>query len=152
MSRHGETSLRGLVRLRSLRERDSRLGLATALIEENAAATQVRALEEQVSGTPDVETSELSEFRARQHRIEALVMALSEARAAHASAHQLALAARSRWVEDRTRLAAVESLVARRAAALREERRRRENRELDAIGQELWRRAQTAGERTSEVS
>ncbi|HEY1117556.1 MAG TPA: flagellar FliJ family protein, partial [Acidimicrobiales bacterium] len=64
----------------------------------------------------------------------------------HLSAHQLALAARSRWMEDRTRLAAVESLVARRAAAVRAERLRRENREMDEIGQDLWRRAQSASE------
>lgn len=144
MSRSTRTSLRGLVRLRSLRERDSRLGLATALIEENAAAAQVRALEEQVSETPEVGVTDLVAFRARQHRLEALVLALSEARTAYASAHQLTLAARSRWVEDRSRLAAVESLVARRAAAVREERRRRENRELDAIGQDLWLRARAA--------
>ena len=152
MTRHGQTSLRGLVRLRSLRERDSRLGLAAALIEENAAAARVHALEEQVSATPAVGTTDLGSFRARQHRLEALVLALSDARAAHASAHQLALAARSRWVEDRSRLAAVESLVARRAAAVREERRRRENREMDAIGQELWRRAQTTTTPVADVS
>ena len=152
MTRHGETNLRGLVRLRSLRERDSRLGLATALIEENAAAAQVRALEEQITTVPDTSTSELAEFRARQHRIEALTTALADARTAHASAHQLALAARNRWVEDRSRLAAVESLIARRAAAVREERRRRENRELDSIGQELWRRAQSLRERATEAS
>ena len=146
MTNHGESSLRGLVRLRNLRERDSRLGLATALIEENAAAARVRALEDQMATTPELEASDLESFRARQHRIEALVLALAEARAAQASAHQLALAARSRWMEDRTRLAAVESLVARRAAAVRAEKLRRENREMDEIGQDLWRRAQSASE------
>jgi flagellar biosynthesis chaperone FliJ len=49
-------------------------------------------------------------------------------------------------MEDRTRLAAVESLVARRAEAVLAERRRRENREMDAIGQDLWVRAQRASE------
>ncbi|WP_296606019.1 flagellar FliJ family protein [Nocardioides sp.] len=146
MTNHGEAGLRGLVRLRNLRERDSRLGLATALIEENAAAARVRALENQVGDAPDVELSDVEAFRARQHRLEALATALAEARAAQASAHQLALAARSRWMEDRTRLAAVESLVARRAAAVRAEKQRRENREMDEIGQDLWRRAQGAAE------
>lgn len=146
MTNRGETSLRGLVRLRNLRERDSRLGLATALIEENAAAARVRAIEDQMTDTPEHEVSDLEAFRARQHRLEALVMALSDARSAHASAHQLALAARSRWMEDRTRLAAVEALIARRAAAVRAERLRGENREMDAIGEDLWRRAQSASE------
>ncbi|CAI9399294.1 flagellar FliJ family protein [Nocardioides sp. T2.26MG-1] len=146
MTNRGESSLRGLVRLRNLRERDSRLGLATALIEENAAAARVRAIEDQMTDAPERDVSDLEAFRARHHRLEALVMALSDARAAHASAHQLALAARSRWMEDRTRLAAVESLIARRAAAVRVERLRRENREMDAIGEDLWRRAQSAAE------
>jgi flagellar biosynthesis chaperone FliJ len=52
--------------------------------------------------------------------------------------------ARNRWVEDRSRLAAVESLVARRVAAALEERRRREDREQDEVGTDLWRRAQNA--------
>jgi flagellar protein FliJ len=146
MTNRGETSLRGLVRLRNLRERDSRLGLATALIEENVAAAQVRALEDQVAVTPGHDVSDLEAFRARQHRLEVLATALADARAAHASAQQVALAARNRWMEDRTRLAAVESLIARRAAAVRAERQRRENREMDAIGEELWRRAQGASE------
>ena len=51
--------------------------------------------------------------------------------------------ARNRWIEDRSRLAAVESLVARRVAAALQERRRRENREQDEIGTDLWRRSQT---------
>jgi flagellar biosynthesis chaperone FliJ len=51
--------------------------------------------------------------------------------------------ARNRWVEDRSRLAAVESLVARRIAAALEERRRREDREQDEVGTDLWRRAQS---------
>ncbi|HYF71422.1 MAG TPA: flagellar FliJ family protein [Nocardioides sp.] len=146
MTNHGETSLRGLVRLRNLRERDSRLGLATALIEENVAAARVRALEDQVAGMPEHDVSDLEAFRARQARLEALASALSDARAAQDAARQIALAARSRWMEDRTRLAAVESLIARRAAAVRAERMRRENREMDEIGQDLWRRAQGASE------
>ena len=49
-------------------------------------------------------------------------------------------AARDRWLADRSRLAAVESLVERRAAAVRAERARRETRELDEVAQEMWRR------------
>jgi flagellar export protein FliJ len=49
-------------------------------------------------------------------------------------------AARDRWVSDRSRLAAVESLVERRAAAARAERQRRENRELDEVAEQMWRR------------
>lgn len=145
-------NLRGLLRLRSVRERDSRIGLAAALTEERTAADRVTELERQVVSSPDVGVSDVLSFRARQHRIEVLSTALSAARAAHASAHQLTIAARNRWVEDQGRLTAVESLIARRAAAVLAERRRQENRELDAIGEDLWRRAQAADGRPVEAS
>jgi len=52
----------------------------------------------------------------------------------------VAVAARDRWHADRTRLAAVESLIERRAGVRALATRRREGRELDAIAEELWRR------------
>ena len=145
MTGHGRGSLDGLVRLRGVRERDSRIGLAAALGEERDATATLAALERQLvalSGPASAEpvSADLATFRALRHRVELLGTALIEARGAQDGAQQLTLAARNRWVQDRSRLAAVESLVARRAAALREERRVRENRELDAVAEELWRR------------
>ncbi len=142
MSRRGRGNLSGLVRLRGVRERDSRIGLAAALSEERAAAAKVSELERQLGSLPAPVSSDLATFRASQHRVEVLGEALVDARAGQAAAHQITLMARNRWVEDRSRLAAVESLVARRTAAIREERRRRENRELDEMAGELWRRQQ----------
>jgi flagellar FliJ protein len=138
----GRGNLRGLVRLRGLRERDSRIGLSTALSEERDAAARVSELERQLGGLPTPASSDVATFQALQHRVELLGGALVDARAGREAARQLTLVARNRWVEDRSRLAAVESLVARRTAAVREERRRRDNRELDEIAGELWRRQQ----------
>jgi flagellar biosynthesis chaperone FliJ len=59
-------------------------------------------------------------------------------------AHHLTVVARDRWVTDRSRLAAVESLVERRAAAVRAERQRREVRELDEVAELMWRRRAAA--------
>jgi flagellar protein FliJ len=134
------SNLRGLVRLRSLRERDSRIGLAAALTEERTAADLIAELERQIAGVPASGTTDVATFRARQHRTEALGQALMSARGTLASAQSLSLMARNRWLEDRSRLAAVESLVARRVAAALQERRRRENNEQDEIGTDLWRR------------
>ena len=142
MKRAG-SNLRGLVRLRSVRERDSRIGLAAALTEERVVLDMIAELERQLGSVPTSVTTDLAAFQARQHHIEALGQALVAARTTLANAQGLTMMARNRWVEDRSRLAAVESLVARRVAAALEERRRREDREQDEVGTDLWRRAQS---------
>lgn len=142
MKRAG-SNLRGLVRLRSVRERDSRIGLAAALGEERAVLDRIAELERQLREVSTAGTTDVASFQASQHHREALGEALVAARAELESAQALTLLARNRWIEDRSRLAAVESLVARRVAAALEERRRREDREQDEVGTDLWRRAQT---------
>lgn len=142
MTQRGRGNLGGLVRLRGVRERDSRIGLSAALTEERDATARATELERQLGALPAPVSADLATFQARQHRVEMLGEALGIARAGQEAARQITLVARNRWVEDHSRLAAVESLVARRTAALREERRRQENRELDEIAGELWRRQQ----------
>ena len=140
--RRAGSNLRGLVRLRSVRERDSRIGLAAALTEERAALDVIADLERQLQSLGTATTSDIAAFQARQRQAEMLGEALVTARSGLATVQSLTLLARNRWIEDRSRLAAVESLVARRVAAALEERRRRENREQDEVGTDLWRRAQ----------
>ncbi len=133
-------NLGGLVRLRSVRERDSQIGLATALKEEREAAAEVADLEQLLANLPMPATVDLTDFQARQHTIEMIRTALAAARSTVETARQVTSAARDHWVSDRSRLAAVESLVERRAAVVRAERSRRETRELDEVAQEMWRR------------
>lgn len=133
-------SLGGLLRVRSIRERDSRTGLATALAEEREAQARVLELQDMIADLPVPTTLDLAAFQGRQHTLEVLRVSLVAAREAHAQASQLAAAARDRWVSDQNRLAAVESIVERRASAARAERLRRENREMDAVAEEMWRR------------
>jgi flagellar protein FliJ len=135
-----EPQLGGVVRVRTIRERDSRTGLTTALTEERRAAAQVTRIEEQLTTLPEPAGADLAAFAARQHTAAALGEALSRARAELAAAHRITVAARDRWHVDSSRLAAVESLVERRRAAHRLDQRRREDRELDAVAEDLWRR------------
>lgn len=137
------SNLRGLVRLRSVRERDSRIGLAAALTEERAVQQKITDLEQQLRSLSTPATTDLAAFQARQRRVELLGEALTNTRVELTAAQDITLLARNRWMEDRSRLAAVESLVARRVAAALEERRRREDREQDEVGADLWRRAQS---------
>jgi flagellar FliJ protein len=140
-----EPQLGGVVRVRSIRERDSRTGLTTALTEEQRAAAQVVRIEEQLATLPEPAGADLAAFAARQHTAAALGEALSRARQELAAAGRIAAAARSQWHTDSSRLSAVESLVERRAAARQRELRRLETRELDEVAEDLWRR-QHAGE------
>jgi flagellar export protein FliJ len=133
-------NLRGLLRLRGVRERDSRIGLATALQEEREAAAKLADLQQLLENLPMPATSDLAAFQSRQHTIDLVREALADTRATLETARHLSAAARERWVSDRSRLAAVESLVERRAAAARAERQRRETRELDEVAEEMWRR------------
>lgn len=136
-----EPQLGGVVRVRRIRERDSRTGLATALEEERRAAAEVARTEEFLATLRPPALGDPLQYAAHQHATAALGEALARARADLATAHRITLAARDRWRADRSRLAAVESLVERRAEVRRTEQRRREARELDAVGEDLWRRA-----------
>jgi flagellar FliJ protein len=133
-------NLGGLVRLRSVRERDSRIGLATALQEERDAAATVADLERLLADLPMPASVDLTTFHHRQHTVELIRTALADGRATLETSRDVTAAARDHWLADRSRLAAVESLVERRAAAVRAERARRETRELDEVAQEMWRR------------
>ncbi|MFC7496466.1 MULTISPECIES: flagellar FliJ family protein [unclassified Nocardioides] len=133
-------NLRGLVRLRTVRERDSRTGLATALAEERHVETAIADLEQQLATLPTPSSVDLQAFQGRQQTLELIRMALTDARADLEVARVVSTAARDRWVADRTRLKAVESLVERRAAAVRAERERRERIALDEVAEEMWRR------------
>ena len=140
MSAPHDPGLHVVARVRGVRERDSRLGLTAALAEEEAASSRVAELEERLTSLEVPATGTLAAFTARQRTITALSEALAAARDAWHSAHVVAVAARDRWHADRTRLAAVESLIERRAGVRALATRRREGRELDAIAEELWRR------------
>ena len=140
MSAAHDSGLRVVARVRAVRERDSRLGLVTALAEEEAARARVSDLERQLSSVGTHDAGTLAAFAARQRAVAAVSQALGAARDAWDNTQLVALAARDRWHLDRTRLAAVESLLERRADARLLELQRRESRELDAIAEELWRR------------
>ena len=144
MSAVHDPGLRVVARVRAVRERDSRLGLVTALAEEETARSRVADLEQQLSSVGTHDAGPLSAFAARQRAVAALSHALGAARDAWDNTRLVAMAARDRWHADRTRLAAVESLLERRADARLVERQRREGRELDAIAEELWRRGRLA--------
>lgn len=134
--------LGALVRLRAVREQDSRTGLSTALAEERHAEGAIEDLEHLLATVPHPATLDLAAFQARQQTLDLVREALGKARTDLESARIVSAAARERWMADRTRLKAVESLVERRLAAVRAERERRERIQLDEVAEEMWRRRQ----------
>jgi flagellar export protein FliJ len=134
-----------VARVRGVRERDSRIGLVEALEEERTAEARVLALQEQLTAMSSFEAGRLAEFAARQRAVTALGEALTAARSRLDSARVVALAAREQWRTDRSRLAAVETLIEHREAEQRQEQRRREDRRLDAVAEDLWRRRNAGG-------
>lgn len=140
MSPRKDSHLHLVARVRSVRERDSRMGLATALTEERAAAARVETLKEGLNAMPAHTVGDVVSFSYRQQQVDSIGQALTAARSAQQTAAVLAVSARQHWEADRTRLAAVELLIERREAARRLELQRREARELDAVAEEMWRR------------
>lgn len=133
-----DSHLRVVARVRAVRERDSRIGLVEALAEERAAQERATELRERLDAVPALEAGDLASFSARQYTVAAMSAELAAARAGTDSSRLVALAARDRWQTDRSRLAAVESLIERRDAARALERQRREDRELDAVAERQW--------------
>lgn len=140
MSTRTDSHLRVVARVRSVRERDSRIGLVTALTEERAAAARVDTLKEGLTSVPPHTVGDLASFSYRQHQVDSIGQALMAARSAQQAAAVVAVSARQHWESDRTRLAAVEALIERREAARRRELQRREARDMDEVAGELWRR------------
>ena len=93
---HKQGNLGGLVRLRSVREQDSRIGLATALREEREVAAKEADLQQLLANLPMPTTVDLAAFQGRQHTVEMIRRTLADTRATLETAHHVSAAARDR--------------------------------------------------------
>ncbi|WP_110180321.1 flagellar FliJ family protein [Nocardioides solisilvae] len=137
-----DRGMRAVERVRSVRERDSRLGLQAAAVERDRQQDRLTELQERLAGAPAWGVGETWSYLAERTALLSLGDASSRAEQELAAAQRIAEAAHAHWSQDRTRLAAVENLLERRAEARRVERARREARELDDIAAQLWSRQQ----------
>lgn len=138
-----DAGLRAVERVREVRERDTRLEVGDAVRERGAAQVRVRRIEDRLRepATVDGDSADLVMNRTTLLNLH---HALMESRANLADCEQRALDAIGRWNAARADLAAVESLLERRAAARAEWLRRREQLELDDVAGRLWLRARRA--------
>ncbi|WP_181313150.1 flagellar FliJ family protein [Nocardioides campestrisoli] len=139
-----DRGMRAVERVRSVRERDSRLGLQQATAERDRQQARLDALEQQLHDSSAWTSGETWSYLALRGSLLGLGESIARAEQEVAAAQRIAESAAAHWGQDRTRLAAVENLLARRAEARRTERARREARELDDISAQLWTRQQGA--------
>lgn len=132
--------LSGVVRVRGVRERDSRLGLAQALREQSEAARRVSGLHDDLRATAAFERGDAATYLAHAARIDAVGRAITEAERQLAVARGVVDAARARWQDDRARLRSVELLRERRTEAHRRELARRLTAQLDDLAAQRWAR------------
>jgi flagellar export protein FliJ len=135
-----DRGLSAVGRVRAVHERDSRLGLAQAHREQHQHAVVLADLERSLCSQDATPDGSAHDFVARRTSLTLLGTAIGEARRELAVAAQVTAAALDHWHRDKSRLSAVEGLLARRSAERQAERERVEARELDDVAARLWQR------------
>jgi hypothetical protein len=139
MSAHrDDRGLAAVARVRGVREQDSRIGLRLAATEATAQRRRAEELHERlaIAEIPAVTTPGM--LLARRTALAVLGEDGRAARVEAASAVRLSEQAHHRWDADRTRLAAVDHLLARRAEGRRAEAARREQKDADDLAAQRW--------------
>lgn len=139
-----DRGMRAVERARSVRERDSRVGLQQALQERNQRRARLESMQAQLADASTWHDGDVSSFLTRRHGLLALGEAIVAATQEVDAAQQIVDSAHAHWTSDKVRLSAVESLLERRAEARRAERARREAAEFDDIAAQLWIRRRRA--------
>ena len=142
-----DAGMLAVARVRGVREQDSRIGLQQALGEQRAHERHVAELRARLEGSSEFSSGSAGTFLALRASLDALGAAIRDAEEVTAASRRISEAAYDRWQVDRARLAAVEALIERRAAARRAEAARREARDLDEIAVQLWQRREAEGGR-----
>lgn len=128
-----DAGLHAVLRVRSVRERDSRLGLHQALAEQAGAQQALAGLHEAVAQSPALDQVGAGAFLALRQSVAGVSARLGEMSEEVSWRGTVADQARARHAADRSRERAVEMLLERRAAERAAERRRAEAKEADDL-------------------
>lgn len=131
-----DAGLRAVARIREVRERDGRLEVGDARLGHTRAVANLVDLERRLA-VPVSVTGGAAGFAHARTALLGLHEPLSRARADVVTAEARTVDALARWQAARSRLAAVEGLLERRAEVRAAEARRSEARELDDIAGRL---------------
>jgi flagellar FliJ protein len=133
-----DAGLLAVARVRRVRETDSRVGLQTALAEQRAAQRRVDDLRGRLHAADQFSAGPAADFLALRGSLQVLGMVLLQAIDELDQSRTISTAALDAWMRDRAKLAAIEGLLERRAAARRTESARSEARELDDLATQRW--------------
>lgn len=133
MSARHDAGLHAVLRVRSVRERDSRLGLHQALAEQTQAEQRLDALRSSVSHGGDLDRLGAGAFLSLRQAVAGVSARMGEMREEVSWRSTVADEARARHAADRSRERAVEMLLERRATEREQARRRAEAKEADDL-------------------
>lgn len=136
--------LGAVVRVRSVRELDSRIGLSQALAEQRAAEAAAQQVASALAAHRMPEVTTAAGFVAHRRLLTGAATVHREREKEAQVAAGVSAAARARWQDDRGALRAVEMLVERRAEERRAEVARREAAMADDIAGQRWARTRGA--------
>jgi flagellar FliJ protein len=135
---HEDKALGAVERVRTVRERDSRVGLQQALVTNREHEVTVEASRLMMEEHPAFSHGSIRDFHADRALVMAMAMQHQREREQAAASRTVAEEAQRRWQHDRTRVRAVELLLERRAEERRVEQQRREAHELDDLAAQSW--------------
>jgi flagellar export protein FliJ len=135
-----DAGMLAVARVRGVREQDSRIGLQRALAEQRSREQRVAELRGRLESNSHFDSGPAGAFLVLRASLDALGADVRSAEQDVATSTTISEAAFDAWQADRARLAAVEFLLERRAAARRVEAAHREARELDEIAVQRWQR------------
>jgi flagellar protein FliJ len=128
-----DRGMHAVLRVRGVRERDSRVTLVHALDavrhHEHEAARLQQALDEAANPTEGT----AADFVVSRHLLAGMAAAVRDAEQRLAAARSAAAEAHQRWQADKAKVRAVELLLEERAARRADDRRRAEVREVDDV-------------------
>lgn len=138
-----DRGMRAVLRARSVREQDSRIGLQRALAVCQSHRDTIAHLQGLLTAHADG-VSPVGAFRTVRASLVWVGEAIKAEEERLAAAQRVADAAHEHWSRDKVRVSAVENLLERRATLRRLERERRERNALDDVAGQMWLRSREA--------
>jgi flagellar biosynthesis chaperone FliJ len=125
--------MRAVLRVRGVRERDSRVQLVHALDAVRYHENEVARLQQALAMAARPTEGTVADFVTARQLMAGMAASVKQAEKHLETSRQAAAAAHQRWQADKAQMRAVELLLEERAARRAEERRRGEVREVDDV-------------------
>jgi flagellar protein FliJ len=133
MKSNDDRGMKAVVRVREVRERDSRIGLLQALATLREREERLAGLQRALAEAQEPQTGTVDDFVVARSLLTSMAVTVREAERGVETARTVATEAQVRWQSDKARLRAIRQLVKQRALQRADVARRAEIREIDDI-------------------